>query len=235
MPGVSFNRRGLELSLACCASWPDVVLNWWMEALAWKFFLQTIFNSVQIACLSSLPSEGSAPGFWPFYFWSQLEICFSSSSSKPSLQKLVCEIMYKLIFRDGLKVHCSNVLAMFRSEVNTSSERIWNLVAWNPWLQNVGSLRCRPELCVSDKSWVRISSPPASVFASDLFLPSAAGRQRKEWRTPDHSLILTSWTSVREYRLHVCWWRYWEYCATSPFPECWPQIHQVCTNLLLVL
>jgi hypothetical protein len=144
-------------------------------------------------------------------------------------------IMYNLIFRDGFKVHCSNVLAMFRSQVNTSSKRSWNLVAWNPWLQNVGSLRCRPELCVSDKSWVHISSPPASVFAGDLFLPSAAGRQRVAWRTPDHSLILTSWTNVREYRPHGCWWRYWECCATSPFPECWPKIHQVCTNLLLIL
>ncbi len=40
------------------------------------------------------------------------------------------------------------------------------------WPDVVSKLRCRPELCVSDKSWVHISFRLASVFASDPFLPS---------------------------------------------------------------
>jgi hypothetical protein len=142
-------------------------LNWWLLwALAWKIFLQTIFDQ-STNSLSELPSLWRfSPRFLAFYFSSEVEVFFSSSSSKACLWDYVQVHLFE-------KVHWSNVLAMFLSSVNAFSKRSWNLVVWNPWLQqNVGSLRCRPELCVSGKSWVHISLRLASVFASDLFLPS---------------------------------------------------------------
>jgi hypothetical protein len=132
-----------------------------------------------------------------FYFWSQVQICFSSSSSKASLQKLVCEIMYKLIFRDGLKVHCSNVLAMFRSQVNiTSSKRSWNLVAWNPDCRMLGhwgaGLNC---VWVTKAEFTYPRLQQASLQAISSFLQQPAA---KEW-SDEHQIIRLFWRHGQMY------------------------------------
>ncbi len=61
-------------------------LNWWvLWALAWKFFLQTIFDQ-SANSLSELPSLWRFnPRFLAFYFQSEVEVFFSSSTSKACL------------------------------------------------------------------------------------------------------------------------------------------------------